>query len=859
MKTRTLLTTTVFFLCSIILQAQTTTIPDANFEQALIDLGIDSDVTINQSVATSDISGITTLDVSSKNINDLTGIEGFISLTKLICYSNQLISLDLTQNTALTYLRCNYNPLTSLDVTQSTALTHLYCYTNQLTSLDVTQNTALTQLDCYNNPLTSLDVTQNTSLKILYCFSNQLTSLDVTQNTALTKFYCNQNQLTSLDVTQNTDLSWLKCYNNQLTSLDITQNTDLYVLECHTNQLTSLDVIQHTALGYLSCYNNQLTSLDVTQNTDLKSLNCHSNQLTSLDITQNTALTNLYCNNNQLTSLDVSNNTALKYFNCGQNQLTSLDVTQNTALIWLMCYRNPLTSLDVTQNTALTHLYCDNNQLTSLDVSNNTALTYFNCEHNQLTSLDVSNSPALISLGCEQNQLTSLDVPSSPALTHLTCSYNQLTSLDVSNNPALTHLICQYNQLTSLDVSSSPALTHLTCSCNQLTSIDVSGNPALIMLECYVNHLTSLNVKNGNNTNIRWFRAKYNPYLSCIQVDDPAYSTANWPSKDATATYMEYCNMPPIADCQDVTVVADGNCEGLVTPEQVDDGSYDPDGDPITLSLDPTGPYPLGETSVTLTVEDSSGETDQCMATVTVVDVTAPVITSITEPIVIWPPNHQYETFAVSDFVSSVVDNCTSLTINDVNIAKATSDEPENPSGGGDGNTLNDIVIANDCKSIQLRKERKAGDNGRVYTIHLELDDGNGNTGSATCQVQVPPNNNGTAIDDGPVYIVSGNCGNGPSFPVGNKNAESEIKLTNYPNPFNSSTTFVFSVEEANKTTLKLYNPIGKEVKVLFDGYAEADQNYEIIFTGEGLPGGLYICHMQTGERRCTKRIVLAR
>ncbi len=318
-------------------------------------------------------------------------------------------------------------------------------------------------------------------------------------------------------------------------------------------------------------------------------------------------------------------------------------------------------------------------------------------------------------------------------------------------------------------------------------------------------------------------------------------------------------NFPPVAVCQNVTVNADEYCEANVTPGQVDNGSYDPDGYPITLSLDPPGPFQLGETTVTLTVEDNSGETDQCTATVTVVDVTPPVITTITGPIVIWPPNHQYETFVLSDFVLSVWDNCTSLIIDEVNIAKATSDEPEYAVGGGGGNTLDDIVIAGDCKSVQLRKERQAGGNGRVYTIYLELDDGNGNTGSATCHVEVPPNINGTAIYDGNAYEVLGECGNGPSFPIGNKNAESESRLSNYPNPFNSTTTFVFSVAEANKTTLKVYNSMGREVIVLFDGYAEADQDYEIIFNGEDLSEGLYICRMQSGDMCRTKRIVLAR
>jgi len=80
-----------------------------------------------------------------------------------------------------------------------------------------------------------------------------------------------------------------------------------------------------------------------------------------------------------------------------------------------------------------------------------------------------------------------------------------------------------------------------------------------------------------------------------------------------------------------------------------------------------------------------------------------------------------------------------------------------------------------------------------------------------------------------------------------------------YPNPFNSSTTIVFSVDKAARTTLKVYNSIGREVMVVFDGYAQADQDYEIIFSGEGLPEGLYFCRMQSGDMRRTNRILLVR
>jgi len=76
---KTYLTFFSFFL-SLGITAQTTSIPDANFEQALIDLGIDSDQTINGQVLTADISNVENLDLSWKNLTDLTGIEAFESL-----------------------------------------------------------------------------------------------------------------------------------------------------------------------------------------------------------------------------------------------------------------------------------------------------------------------------------------------------------------------------------------------------------------------------------------------------------------------------------------------------------------------------------------------------------------------------------------------------------------------------------------------------------------------------------------------------------------------------------------------------------------------------------------------------------
>ena len=152
----------LFTLLPVLSFGQTTAIPDPNFEQALIDLGLDA--AIDGAVITASIDTLTILIIEYKGIIDLTGIEDFTALTCLNCSQNQLTSLDLTQNTALTSLSCSQNQLTSLDLTQNTALIGLYCMFNQLTSLDLTQNTALTWLYCYVNELTCLNVKNGNNL-----------------------------------------------------------------------------------------------------------------------------------------------------------------------------------------------------------------------------------------------------------------------------------------------------------------------------------------------------------------------------------------------------------------------------------------------------------------------------------------------------------------------------------------------------------------------------------------------------------------------------------------------------------------------------------------------------------------------
>lgn len=83
------------------------------------------------------------------------------------------------------------------------------------------------------------------------------------------------------------------------------------------------------------------------------------------------------------------------------------------------------------------------------------------------------------------------------------------------------------------------------------------------------------------------------------------------------------CNADPIAQCQNVQVSANSNCEYNVPDltaftAEIDNGSSDSDGFIVISVLDSSGPFPLGDTQVVLTVTDNAGAVDTCEATVTV-------------------------------------------------------------------------------------------------------------------------------------------------------------------------------------------------------------------------------------------------
>lgn len=166
----------------------------------------------------------------------------------------------------------------------------------------------------------------------------------------------------------------------------------------------------------------------------------------------------------------------------------------------------------------------------------------------------------------------------------------------------------------------------------------------------------------------------------------------------------------------------------------------------------------IGTNTIGLKVTDSDGSTSTASLIVNVTPSAPPVI-KLNPSISLWPPNHTYQTMTVIQMVQSATDDCDGDLTSSVVIEKVTSDEADNAPGDSDGNTVNDIVIGPDCKSVQLRAERDDKLNGRVYVVTLHVRDSSGNTTRAEFKVTVPLSQNGNpAVQDATALTVMSRC-----------------------------------------------------------------------------------------------------
>ncbi|WP_075344582.1 T9SS type A sorting domain-containing protein [Tenacibaculum agarivorans] len=570
-------------------------------------------------IATEKIAVVTSLDISSSMIADITGIEDFTALEVLDFSNNGVGNFDLSNNTALK---------------------ELYCATNGMSSINVAANINLEILDCSDNSNRTINVSTNVKLKELNISSNTTTTLNLGSITTLENLNISDNELTSIDLSNLSNLTDLNCSTNyDINTIDFSALTSLVNLTCNEMAINSIDLSSNTALETLSIDRLSGFDVDLSNNIALISLSANSSDLTNLNVQNgnNVNITFLDVRNNQFTCIQVDDATAsylstwqkdsialfaedcsttnipdinfeyhlenhdangnvvpvgspnsmgngvvddgkvltarikdVTYLNISSNSIDELDGLEAfESLEILDCSENNFNEFDFSQLPELKELYIHDLFFTVLNLSSNLKIEKLIYNNANSTTLNLGSNTVIKELNIGGNNITSFDVSVYTTLEVLNIDDNfQILPLNVRPLASLKDLSANNTSLRNLDVSQNVLLEKLSMDRASGFYLDLSNNAALTSFSARTSDMSGINIQNGNNANITLFDTEQNnSTLRCIQVDDPTASYLNTWNTDSEATFR--------LDCGETTV-PDDNFENYLE-------THDADGNVVSI------------------------------------------------------------------------------------------------------------------------------------------------------------------------------------------------------------------------------------------------------------------------------------
>ncbi len=458
------------FFYGLIIFAQTTAIPDTNFEQFLVDQGIDTNG-MNGNILDVDAQAVNALNVTRNDITDFTGLEAFVNLTSLNAGTNQFATLPLNTLLLLEELVFNQNVvLANLDLSSNSNLRLLNIRANggtntaPMATLDLSNNLLLEYIHIYNfRNLANVIFPNTDTVEYVYLLQTaagitvDFSGYDSLETLTLSTNFDNALPINAVLPNNQNTLKSASFQGGNIINPDLSNFLALEYLSFQTSNVETLQLPITNTLERIRISSHNISNINFQNASgllDLQITNKSTPGPLNLDITNNAPLQRLDASNNNITNIDITQNVNVLDVNLSNNDMTGLNTDQNTSLQDLNVSRNQITALNLSQNTVLEDLNASDNLLPSIDVSSNIVLTDLNVGNNEIPNLDVTNNPELFRLDISQNLFTTtgLDLTQNPELDNLNASDNQIESLNISQNPRLGTLVLTNNLFTGTDI-----------------------------------------------------------------------------------------------------------------------------------------------------------------------------------------------------------------------------------------------------------------------------------------------------------------------------------------------------------------------------------------------------------------------
>ncbi len=488
-------------------------IPDANFKKALINEGIDynNDGEIERFEAEVTLK----LELQNYHFHDISGIEHFTGLNKLIIRNNDSLSfIQLESLKSLKELQISENKsLLSIQISNCP----------DLKKLNINYNGSIELLDIKElGSLVTLESKGNTKLKTFNF--RKLQSLD-------SLIVENNLYLSNLHIEKDINLKFIKISNSGLKSVDFNHinslrklifNQNNSIQELSFNQLINLehlDIHENNNLTHYQIKNSHaLKSVDIKRNPSLTSFLIDSmNSLNHLEIGKNNSLVNLHIGTiPKLDSLIISNN----------DKLHSFIIPENKIINFIFIYNNKSLRRITSNNSKihLNHLYIANNGLFKITIPNCDSIHSLTIKENlKLTNIDfgiIKNIDSLKILS--NNALPTLNTINLSALKFLLLAGNQsfgninfnnfenLKELYIEDNTYITQMhlngldslrklyITWSDNLMDLKLTNLQELDEISISGSGIKHIKIRDFPKLQQLSITGTYADSLSIENLN-------------------------------------------------------------------------------------------------------------------------------------------------------------------------------------------------------------------------------------------------------------------------------------------------------------------------------------------------------------------------
>ncbi len=216
-------------------------------------------------------------------------------------------------------------------------------------------------------------------------------------------------------------------------------------------------------------------------------------------------------------------------------------------------------------------------------------------------------------------------------------------------------------------------------------------------------------------------------------------TTVTWTATDAAGNQATVAQTVTVVDTTAPTVTApeavsveQTNHDGTPTPLGTATVSDICDAAPVVTN-DAPAVFPLGDTTVTWTATDASGNAGTATQTVTVEDTTAPEIGLTTQRTTLWEPNHKMVDVGLQLGVTDVCDAAPQVALT------VTQDEAlgecKHHLTQSDAELVRNQL--GQVTGLRLRAERDGHGDGRVYLIEVTATDASGNVSHSVVAVTV--------------------------------------------------------------------------------------------------------------------------